>query len=428
VDQASSSTTGESASNGPASPDKGSCGISVSKQTAAKQRFEILDDCRGFAIILVFFRHCEFFLPDRLTQILYNPQDFLSAVFAGKADLHDLFLFLVFFPFHIGWTALPIFFVVSGFCIHLTYCHPRQSDLKAFYVRRFFRIYPPYLLALLVFTFIYPLTRIPFTKLTYWGQFLTHVFLCHNFSELSICAINAPFWTIPVEVQLYLIFPLILIFVRRYSYARALMVLALIEFALQAFAVIVYEHPPGFAPAWLRGSPFFFCFSWGLGAAVADAYLSGKPLPLMRIHPLVWLVPGILTSTFPAYEFSFGFFALFTASIITRHLNKGVVEERRSYLGRLIRVTGIYSYSIYLLHDPILRAVILFYKWRFPGIENHPFLIFTAGATSWFVIFPLSALMYYWVEKPAIALGKRVLRAWSQPSTRQLESSVVSTA
>ena len=405
-----------------------SCSPSVSKETGAKQRFEILDDCRGFAIILVFFRHCEFFFPDWLTQILYNPQDFLSAVFAGKADLHQLFLFVVFFPFHIGWTALPIFFVVSGFCIHLTYCHPRQSDLKSFYVRRFFRIYPPYLLALLIFTFIYPLTRIPFTKLTYWGQFLTHVFLCHNISDLSIVAINAPFWTIAIEVQLYLIFPLILIFARRYSYVRALLVLGLIEFSLQLFAVIVYEHPPLFAPAWLRGSPFFFCFSWGLGAAIADAYLSGKPLALMRIHPVVWLVPGILTSTFPAYEFSFGFFALFTASIIWRHLTKAPVEEKPSSLRRVIRITGIYSYSIYLIHDPILRAVILFYKARFPGIENHPFLIFAAGVSSWLLVFPLSALMYYWVEKPGIALGKRVLRVWPRQPARQLEPGITSTA
>src|SRR4029077_9150703 len=124
--------------------------------------------------------HCEFFLPDRLTDMLYHPEVTLSAVSTGKASLHDLFLFLVFFPFHIGWTALPIFFVVSGFCIHLTYSQQRQPDLRSFYVRRFFRIYPPYLLALLVFTFFYPLTRIPLTKLTYWGQFVTHLLLCHN--------------------------------------------------------------------------------------------------------------------------------------------------------------------------------------------------------------------------------------------------------
>lgn len=412
-----------------AAGDEGSsCGIPVVKGAVVKQRFDILDDCRGFAIILVFLRHCESFLPKSLSQILYDPWSFLSTVFAGKADLHKLVLFVAFFPLHIGWIALPIFFVVSGFCIHLTYCQPRQPDLKAFYVRRFFRIYPPYLLALLFFAVLFPLTRLPFNKLTYWGQFMTHLLLCHNVSDLSVCAINPAFWTIAIEVQLYLLFPLLLIYARRTSFAHALLLLALIEFSLHAFAVLMFEKPGHFAPAWLRASPFFFCFSWGIGAALADAYLTGKPLSLLRMHPVVWLVPGILTSTFQAYEFSFSFFALFTASIIARHLSKGAVEEPRSFLGRFVRRTGVYSYSIYLIHDPILLAVMLAYQARFPGIGNHPYLIFVAGVSSWLVIFPLAALMYYWVEKPGISLGKRVLRAWSQRSIRQPGSRIASTA
>lgn len=401
---------------------------SILKKTGPQQRFDILDDCRGIAIILVFFRHCESFLPPSLSQILYDPWSFLLTVFAGKADLHKLVSFILFFPFHIGWTALPIFFVVSGFCIHLTYCQQRQPDLKAFYVRRFFRIYPAYLLAVLFFALCFPLTRLPFNKLTYWGQLVTHVLLCHNISELSVCSINPAFWTIAIEVQLYLLFPLLLVYARRTSFARTLLFLALIEVSLHAFAVVVFEKTGGFAPAWLRASPFFFCFSWGIGAAMADAYLTGKPLALLRVHPVVWLVPGILTSTFQSYEFSFSFFALFTASIIARHLSKGPVEEPRSWFRRFVRRTGIYSYSIYLIQDPILGLVILTYQAHFPGIESHSYLIFAAGVSSWLVTYPLAALMYHWVEKPGISFGKRVLRAWLQRSSRQLEPRIVSTA
>jgi peptidoglycan/LPS O-acetylase OafA/YrhL len=405
-----------------------SSGLAMAPAAGCKQRFDFLDDCRGFAIMLVFLRHCESFFPASLSQTLSDPWGFLSTVFTGKADLNQVLLFVAFFPFHIGWTALPIFFVVSGFCIHLTYCLPRQPNLKAFYVRRFFRIYPAYLLALLVFALVFPLTRLPFNKLTYWGQFVTHLFFCHNISELSVCAINPCYWTIAVEVQLYLIFPLLLIYARRTSFARTLLVLALIEVSLQAFAVLVYEKPGNFAPVWLRASPFFFCFSWGIGAAMADAYLKGKPLPLLRVHPLVWLVPGILTCTFPAYEFSFSFFALFTATIITRHLSKGPQEESRSWLGRFVRRTGIYSYSIYLIQDPILGGVMLLYSRHFPGVGSHPYLIFAAGVSSWLVTFPLAALMHYWVEKPGISLGKRVVSAWSQTSNRGRESRLVSAA
>ncbi len=70
-------------------------------------------------------------------------------VLPGRLDLQTIIAFIVLFPAHLGWVALPIFFVVSGFCIHLTYCAFSQPSLKAFYIRRFFRIYPAYLLALL---------------------------------------------------------------------------------------------------------------------------------------------------------------------------------------------------------------------------------------------------------------------------------------
>jgi peptidoglycan/LPS O-acetylase OafA/YrhL len=383
-------------------------------QSAPKHRFGVLDDCRGIAVILVFLRHCENFLPASVSDTLYNPWKLLSELFSGKVDVRALVSFIAFFPFHLGWSALPIFFVISGFCIHLTYCQPASRDLRAFYVRRFFRIYPAYLLALLFFGLFFPLTRLPLNKLTYWGQLVTHLFLCHNVSELSVCAIVPAYWTIAVEVQLYLLFPLLLVFARRLSLGRVLLVLAIIEVSLHTVAAIFFEKPGSFAPVWLRTSPFFFCFSWGIGAAIADAYLAGRPLPFTRIHPAVWLVPWFLTCTWPASEFSFTFFALFTASAISRRLERGPGHEPRTYFGRFVRQTGIYSYSIYLIHTPILRAVVSLYQARFPGIENHPFLIFGAAASGWLLVFPLGALMYYSVEKPGIYIGKRLLRLWGQ--------------
>jgi peptidoglycan/LPS O-acetylase OafA/YrhL len=402
--------------------------ISILKEAGAKQRFDILDDFRGVAVILVFLFHCSCNLaPSQLSAFL-RPWSFASTALSGKIDLQTLIAFIVFFLLRLGaWMALPMFFVVSGFCIHLTYCQPSKPDLGAFYIRRFFRIYPPYLLALLFFAFVFPWSRLPFNKLTDWGHLVTHLLLCHNVSGLSLLTINPAFWTIAVEAQLYLLFPLLLLFVRRYSFRQALLLLALIEVSLHALSVFVFGAH-GQIPFWLWASPFFFWFSWSTGAALADAYLTGKPLPFVRIHPAVWLVPGILTSVFPAHEFSFSFFALFTVSIISRHLSRGSVEERRSYLGRFIRRTGVYSYSIYLIHSPILLAVLVVCQTHFAGIAKNPFLIFAVSFSTWLFVFPLGALMYHWVEKPGISLGKRAVRAWSLRSARQLQTRIPSTA
>jgi peptidoglycan/LPS O-acetylase OafA/YrhL len=397
-------------------------------KAAQQHHFDILDQCRGIAILLVFLRHGEVFLPPNLDHALDRPWEFASLVLSGKVSLHDLIAFIVLFPGHLGWVALPIFFVVSGFCIHLSYSQPARPDLRAFYIRRFFRIYPAYLLALVVFAFFFPYSRLPFNKVIYWAQLVTHVLQCHNLFDFSVYAITASYWTIAIEVQLYLFFPLFLLFARRYSFKWLLLLLLLIEVSLHVFSATIYLHPGQFPPAWLRASPFFFCFSWAIGAALADAYLSGKPLPFTRLHPLVWLLPGLLTSPFPAHEFSFTFFALLTASVLARYLRRGSADERRSFLGRSIQLTGIYSYSIYLIHGPIMIALTYLYEAAFPGIEKHPFLILGAALSSWLAVFPLGALMHRWVEMPGISLGKRVLRALSRRSAREIGAQAVSTA
>jgi peptidoglycan/LPS O-acetylase OafA/YrhL len=386
--------------------------------------FPILDDCRGIAIILVILRHCSALLPPSLLSDFDRPWQFMVSAFSGQVDFPTVAAFVLFYPAHLGWVALPIFFVVSGFCIHLSYCQTRRPSIKSFYIRRFFRIYPAYLLGLFVFAFLFPVSHLPFTKLTHWAQLGAHLFQFHNWFETSLYAINGSYWTIAIEVQLYLLFPIFLLFARRFSYAWLLLILAAVEVSLHSFSTLFFYGGGHFPPAWLRASPFFFCFSWALGAAMANDYLAGKQFFLAKIHPLVWLVPGLLTGSNESYEFSFTFFALFTASMVWRSIAKGPVE-RKSLLGRFIRITGLYSYSIYLLHSPIMLGSAMLYEHWFPGIEKNPFLIYFAGATSWLVFFPLSALMYYWVEKPGIALGKQVLGAWSRRAEKQLTSPAV---
>jgi peptidoglycan/LPS O-acetylase OafA/YrhL len=396
--------------------ESGAVRSSNSKDMAA-MRLGLLDDCRGIGVMFVFLAHCASVFPESLTRHFDRPWEFLGMAFAGKIDLQTAAAFLVFYPVHMFWVALPIFFVVSGFCIHLSYFQPKRPDLKGFYIRRFFRIYPPYLLPLLFFAFFFPPTHIPLNKLTYWGEFVTHLFMTHNVSELSICAINTSYWTLAVEVQLYALFPLVLVFVRRSSYLRVLIVLAIVEFTLRAIGNIFYEIPGSYVPALLRASPLYYCFSWVLGAALADAFLTGKRLPFAKVHPMVWFVIGLLTSPYPTTAYAYPFFALATVSYLSRRFDREAgeaTEERLSPFRRYIRITGTYSYSIYLIHTPILIAVDHLFETLIPGLDKNPFLLFAIGASTWSFLFPLGALMYYWVEKPSINLGRKVLRSLSK--------------
>ena len=399
----------------PKLPNPGGNGQSTNDR--AHHHLVFLDQFRGAAIILVLFCHSTLNFTGVLNEGLYDPVKFLGQMLVGKISWPVFFEFLFFYPCrHCGWLAVAAFFVISGFCIHLSYSQSAKPDLTAFYVRRFFRIYPPYVLALLLFGFLFPYSQILFSRWSDWVRLLAHVLLVHNLS-VNLGAVSASYWTIAVETQLYLLFPVLLILVRRYSFTKALWIVGIIQFSLQATTAAsfgLYHIPPFLISA----SPFFYWFSWSIGAALCDAYLKGQPLPFQKVPPWLWFIAAMATSGFAAHEFCFPFFALATVSLFARILSNNALGEPRSWFGQFLRIAGTYSYSIYLIHHPLLVAVTENYKRLFPGIENQPFLMFGAGLSSALIIFPLGGLCYHFLEKPSIAFGKRWLQRRSQQLSR----------
>ena len=105
-----------------------------------------------------------------------------------------------------------------------------------FYLRRFFRIYPPDLLALLFFARALPVSRLPLAFPRYsFADLFTHGTLTHNYFPRSIYKINGAFWSIAVEAQLYLIYPLLLTLVRRIGWNKSLLFTLLLEINLLGF-------------------------------------------------------------------------------------------------------------------------------------------------------------------------------------------------
>jgi peptidoglycan/LPS O-acetylase OafA/YrhL len=96
-----------------------------------KRHIEFLDQVRGIAIVVVFLFHA------LGTACGYEqlPWGHCFRDFSVSQS------FLLLLPFSFGWSGVAIFFVVSGFCIHLSF--KRKADWPDFFVRRFFRIYPP---------------------------------------------------------------------------------------------------------------------------------------------------------------------------------------------------------------------------------------------------------------------------------------------
>jgi peptidoglycan/LPS O-acetylase OafA/YrhL len=290
----------------------GSARYSINRQDP---RIEILDHVRGVAIISVFLFHA---LAAAFGYSMLSWNGWFRS-FSVPAS------FIALLPLNIGWIGVPIFFVVSGFCIHASF---QRGDQKwsSFWIRRFFRIYPAYLAALLLFACCY-------TGNDLWLQLRNHLLLIHNFDARTVHGINTSFWTIAVEAQLYLVYPLLLVLVGKIGWQRTLIALATYEFLMRGWGGVVQSmlaaqmRIPSFifnlSPIlyYLNATPLTYWFSWAIGAFIADEFLNSRPLSFSRISvPLLGLL--VLLSYFarPLSPFFFPLSALLAAAAISKCL------------------------------------------------------------------------------------------------------------
>jgi peptidoglycan/LPS O-acetylase OafA/YrhL len=370
-----------------------------------------LDRFRGVAIALVFAYHALTISFDA-NELKWN---------GNYRDFYSFASFLALFPFTLGWIGVPIFFVVSGFCIHLSYERSTHKGWKVFFLRRFFRIYPPYLAAVAFFACLIPWTRYDFKSLYCFYQVGTHALLIHNFDPHTAWAISSAFWSIAVEVQLYLLYPLLLICVRRWGWRGALFLVGFLEIGLQTivgWAPIVELS----IPTWIKLSPFAFWFSWSIGAALADRYIRGTVVSPGKFW--IWLCPILTVVTNcikPLSTLTFFFAALSTATLLAHQLAKrtnGLEPPlvRLDYLGQV----GIWSYSLYLIHQPLLKMVPRAMQFLSPSqVSNHLLTYLCCLASS--VLFLLASWCFYrLVELPSIAIGKLIISTRiSRPLSRE---------
>ncbi len=365
-----------------------------------------LDVLRGVAILWVFLAH----------SVGMSYGSLLPQWGAGwLRDFAHARLPAVLFPLTYGFAGVAIFFVISGFCIHLSFLRGRPGDWRGFFIRRFFRIYPPYLAALVLFAFVFPKTHLTHGPGFEWGQLFSHVFLVHTSNPDWYFGINGSFWTIAVEAQLYLIYPVLVAVSARYGWGRALWLTGILEATLRVGVAVWEAHGGETASLVITGLPFFYWFSWAVGAALADAWVHGKkPLPFARWPLWPWVVLALLTPTVH-YVAIFGFpcFAVATVIIVARRLDGR--EPASSWVpavvtGHLQRL-GVWSYACYLLHQPVINLLpYVPNKIHIPPALAIPEVDFAICLCLYPLVVGASALFRWYVERPSIAWGQWALR------------------
>lgn len=356
-----------------------------------------LDGLRGVAILTVLCFHC-----------LYPAFGFDKLPWAGlMRDWGYSWEFLLVYPFSLGYLGVAIFFVISGYCIHLSHMRNPRDGWAGFFIRRWFRIYPAYLFAIALFLFIPPWGG-PWMNLERLTQLVANLLAVQNLWEDLRFGINPSFWSIAVEIQLYLIYPLLLALVRRSDWRTALILTASLELLLRMLPFFLPRSGLPQLPFALRGSPFFFWASWSIGAYLSEIHMQQKAPLFARIRFDLVLVLTVLSAQFkPTQNLAFPLCALATALAMDR-IHQGrwklATEGWAHWLWAHLSRLGVVSYSFYLFHQPILNKVGKGLREALP-----PLAIVGCMLLLYPLVLLVARLGHRYLEVPSIALGRSAI-------------------
>jgi peptidoglycan/LPS O-acetylase OafA/YrhL len=362
---------------------------------------DFLDLVRGVAILMVLTLHAT------------NGWVFSAAPSVWRCiEKPEWFFHFIIFHGHYG---VAIFFVVSGFCIHLSF--QKLKNWPVFFTKRFFRIYPPFLVAILFFAYFSPYCNLDSIREESHGKvLLQHLFMVNNYRDGLGMVLNPSFWSVATEIQLYLLYPAVIILCSRLGWNVTILILMVLEVGLRTIEAI-NGHLNG-----LSMIPFKFWFSWSLGAYVCQKYIKGERCILSNQSVIFWVSLCILAKFFSVFApFGFTFAAISTAVFISKRLDGKIHFNIPKVVSNIVTKFGIYSYGIYLLHQPF------FYMLPYLEVQTTPRL--NARLETWFsvsisdkivtlfwcilisvAVYFLSALFYRLVEKPSVILGNWIIK------------------
>jgi len=150
-----------------------------------------LEGIRGYGFLFVFCGH--YLLAGRLA----NPDTIRFKFLLALSSM--------------GLFAVPAFFVLSGYLIGGLLYHTRNRDgfFKVFYTRRLLRVFPVYYVTLIAIAVFYAIRQVP-TDFHFWVHFLyIQNLLLGHIDRTTGPAVMTHFWSLAVEEQFYLVWPLI---------------------------------------------------------------------------------------------------------------------------------------------------------------------------------------------------------------------------
>lgn len=355
-----------------------------------------LDGLRGCAIILVVFFH-------------------LAPFYPAESEFELFFVHAARF----GWIGVDLFFVLSGFLITgiLFDNKARPQLLRTFFARRFLRILPLFYCFLAIYAFVIPVFYSSAAVDAFYDVLPWHAAYLSNLKLADIGSWPTSFlgsihiWSLAIEEQFYLIWPLVVLVVAKVSShpRRDLMYTCLIFLCVgPVFRMLVMDSNPIAAYVLLpaRMDAIF-------AGAVVALWLRGLPdrhraLSLLKAVMAVFGVlsiavaigSGSMYSYLSPVQQSAGYtlWAIFFAALVG-YITISPPKIMSSFLSSAPLIgTGKISYGLYLIHFPVIKIL------ETTMLSTLNFYFFAAIAIV--ISLSLAVISWFLLEKPVLELKR----------------------
>jgi peptidoglycan/LPS O-acetylase OafA/YrhL len=323
-----------------------------------------------------------------------------------------------------GEFAVAVFVVLSGFVISMTLTEPGGQATSAFYVRRGFRLFPAYLVCLLISAFltldlsITALEELPWyttrtadrlvylhnSRNAFWTHLSLHVPLLHGivperFLPSTSYAFMGQAWSLTLEWQFYLFAPFAIVFMRRFEWTPLRQTALLF-----ALGLLARRLPQ---PSMLPSNLYLFAIGYFSYEVYRQRGASQLTASRFALHVAVWALGATLVSY---RSLAIPLWATVLYAIMRTTPPRPLLLLRQCLCSPLSTGLGAISYGFYCCHMfsifscAYLLLVVL-------GVRDHTLYAGTLIASSLVMSLAVSIALRTFVERPCIAMGRRLAAA-----------------
>lgn len=307
----------------------------------------------------------------------------------------DLFLYKIRFISDIFLRAnvgVSYFFILSGFIMIVAYHRKEKIGYLDFYRNRVARIYPLYIVGLLLYFF----TR--YSDVSFYKTFL-YLFGIQSWIPGKALILNFPGWSISVEFLFYLIFPWLYNYLYSKGNKSIWIIAVLIWIGTQVFSNLyinspAYKGPHTESHEFSHYFPLWHINEFLIGNIAGLLFVKNRKEKNYDLVVVVFFIAIILSLIFIPLNFHNGLMAVFFVPVIYLiSCNNGIITK--VFALKPLEFLGEISYAIYIIHIPVLyivRSVL----WDYFQISENNTLFWIYMP----VLMVVSAGFYQFIEKP----------------------------